>query len=729
MTSNPNFADYVERVQQNLAVFSISDQAAKRYLQISDAISNYDPRFVAFAILFNEVQCYEAGNFKLKPNGELGLQRKYALHISSRLVEEATLESSLEDLKRLYANRDRRFKNTVNFSTIDLSFTGDLSKLGESTQESLKSIPIEIKNLDGLYQKLKMLSSTDDFTEEKKADLDRVRKILRGLLKRYEVEYVETNFGTTALIYEAWKQGKLVPLGTPEVDANKFNKLLDALFINLKGKTYTKLLEEMSNNLQLNGIQGRYSTLSNGKPLKAIGEGKEWINCVELSLVHKILYPPEKSEPVAISRYLIYYPLLIDDYWFAGVAYVYAKPSIDFSKEGVPEIFNQQKYSKIYNTIKSVGDTLKLSLREDALSKAEAQLKMGRQKQDVFLSAVKDYFVCFDVHRSGEGSRENAGTNKRKVYPIPCSSYPFGPPDRGIEIYGPEWLLDIPEKLALIPKEIEGYEVGLRKVLGLYHSLENLAQRIEAIEKEGKEKGIDEQSQKFAHQAAGLMRRIRSNPEVRSASLKTRVPLWFLHTLIETWGTSELDPMKPITEDDADFPDWRGESVPDIMRKIVDFSLDHALGRATLQQPGAGEADRRAWRRSFQLLSMDDPPNALRQQLGLLSPLCEWPDWAVSIGFISCFYHAFWQAAYHGFRAACGEYPPLPGTENSYLQVIIQGNQVEIRNAAVSTTDSQMPRDSAFFENLNQRFEGSFEVEGPIPQNGYWTTGITKVFR
>lgn len=707
MTSNPNFSDYVERVQENLAVLSLTNAKAKAYLMESKPLATYGPRPIAFEILFND-----------KPtSGEI--ERKFDPHVSDRLFEQASLATCLEDLKRLYQNAAKLnlALAQVNWSVPD--HIRDDEYLASKVKESINHLSSSIQELGILYEELKDLHLTEDneasLSLETRGKLERVKQILRHLLNRYEVQYIPTTVGSTALVYEAWKQGKLIPLGHPETDEKKFDRLLAGLFINATKKKYSNLLKEMAEDLDLTNPAVRtigQDCLSNCKTWVGYPEGWAWFTCVESSLLHRLdLTEPEKLE----FRYLIYYPLLVDDYWFAGVALIYSDLNVDPADGDIPEVFNRRKYAKIYNTVKSVSDTLKISLREEALKQAAKKLRAGTPKEDVRFEVVRDYFVCFNVRKIG--SENNSHTNTYELYA-----------DKHVKIFGPTWLASYPDKLDLIKGELTGYKAGVRHVKGLYELVDELAEAIAQEQAEGERR----QSQKFAHQAAGLIQSVWGAPSAQALDLPTKASLWHLNTLIQVWGNNDLKPQTSITE--IDFPHWRETSINDVMKNLVDFSLNHALERATFPRAGAIDADTKAQDRAFAIRNLTEPTAHLRADLGVGCPICEWPDWVMLRGFVLCFHHALWQAAYHGFRARCGGYAPLPETQNAYLQVLITNDQAQILNAGIpeerssSTNTEQSPRDSDFFDDINQRLLNVFKIDGPTPANSYWKTTITKLF-
>ncbi|MEM8637398.1 MAG: hypothetical protein AAGG51_01075, partial [Cyanobacteria bacterium P01_G01_bin.54] len=314
MTSNPNFADYVERVQESLAVFSLTDSKAKQYLMESKPLATYKPRFIEFEILFNDI------------DNQGVLERKFYPHVSDKLIAQAPHSTCLDDLKRLYRNAERM---GIELETEDWRLpkhVRDDEYLSKHTRDSLDKLLDPqgvLSELRNLYESLKEYEIPPGKNPEKKIEtkLERVKELLNYLVQWYEVQYIPTNVGSTALVYEAWKQGKLIPLGNPEHDQDKFNELLSGLFIDSSSKDYKTLMCEMAQRLGLSnpGICNiNQDKLSDDRIWVGTPEGWKLFSFLETSLIHKIDQEDESNK--VKHRYLIYYPLMIDDYWFAGVA-------------------------------------------------------------------------------------------------------------------------------------------------------------------------------------------------------------------------------------------------------------------------------------------------------------------------------------------------------------------------------------------------------------------------
>ncbi len=675
-------------------------------------LAEYNPRPIAFEILFNDK--------KIEDGKEL-LERKFDPHVSDRLFEDAPLETHLADLKRLYRELERKgYSGLADIPWEDLEppeYVMEDPYLSPNTKNSLGELREKIGELDQLYERVKNLEPQ----QVSESDLRQIKEGLCCLLQRYEVQYIPTNVGSTALVYEAWKQGKLSPLGELEEDGARFDKLLSALLLDTTDKDYRQILTEIADNFDLDHPRNRRldeDTLSNGKTWIGSPDNWKWYSCVESALVLKVDKPQNNSG----CLYLAYYPLLIDGYWFAGVAFSYSgtTPNVDSAKIGesaLPEIFNRKKYPKIYNIIKSVSDTLKIALREEALKQASEKLLQGKSKEDVFCEAVKDYFVCFNIRKTGE-SNDSLNTNRHLLYE-----------GKGIQVYGPEWLSENKDKKNIIKSEIEGFDNGVYQIPGLYELVEEIAQTLE----EAKDEGIEEQSQKFSHQAFGLTSMVWRDPEIKNLNLRSRAGLWHLKTLAQLLGKNFIEAEMPIFE--LDFPEWSDLNSAEIIQEIADLSLSHALERATQQRLARKSEDKLMAQkirvRALQILKKRGAAvDEVKQQIGL-SPLIEeqWPHWVTYTGFILCFYHVFWQAAFHAFRASCIPLIPLDGTKNSFLKVSIYDNEVHVLNAPVPQAEGvkSKPRDIAFFEDINaaqQCFK--IETEAATAENRYWLTKIIK---
>lgn len=706
MTSNPYFVSYVESVQESLAVFSMSDTDAANYVISSEQKKTYKPKFLIFETLFNHIA---------EENGKTLSRRKFDPHISDNLLNSHQPKLFLEDLKRLHENAEY----------LELNWQSVRWASRESEQLGLSDLGEEMQILSEIYEtKVRHLGLGELPPEQ---DLQEIERIIRKLIQRYEIEYIPTNFGASAIIYEAWKLGRFFPLGDLQEDKKLFSNVLKGLFIQENSIRANGLLLEMSQNLGLDHlIELESSQLKNDKIwTKKLSDdpNSRWFACVEQSLIHKVKFTEYQRRSIS-DRYLIHYPLIIDKYWFAGIAYLYAKDdsrtvSNTFQKK--PEIFDKNKYCKIYNVIQTVSETLKFSLRFDALSKVEEKVKKQFSFEDLFLETVKDYFVCFNVSKTGE--RENtSATNKILIY----RNY-------GIDIYGPEWLSN--KHKELIRQELDGDRkvVGVR-IPGLYEELQTKKHETEKIQMRGRE----EQSRQIAHQAAGLVAEVWDDPMRRKLDQRKKASLWQLKSLIDVWGNFDLKPDKNISEDpEPDFAEWETLTNKQVFQQLIDISLCHALRRATYTRTSeevtdieTQEADSNTVDRAIEILmNLEESIDVFRGEVFGISTeeAIEWldtdcPSWLRYRGFAICFHHCFWQAAYHAFRAKCANQP------SPYLRIQVNQKQVIIKNRKEFSQMpyGEQPRDVIFFDSLINRMQGVFDIKGPDLKDGFWHTIITR---
>ncbi|QFS52267.1 hypothetical protein [Nostoc sphaeroides] len=683
----------------------MTDSEAVSYVQSSYSINNSRPNFLIF-----EVLC----NYKYKKNGKAIFQRRFDPHVSDRLISTSQPESLLNDLKRLYANAQYR---NLNWQSVRWH--------SQETEEfGLSDLPEKMQRLDELfYDRIEKMEPGEIPTEN---ELDEIKNIFTKLIKRYEIEFIPTNFGANAVIYEAWKLGYLLPLGDFEVDSDKFNKMIDGLFI-CKNKLNTKnLLLEMANNLGLKHLtEIEESKLINGKTWTHKlynNSSQSWFACVEKSLIHKTNYSKDHLD--SSDTYIIHYPLIIDNYWFAGMVYLFAKWEKSSGEREPqlsekPEVFKREKYFKLYNVIQTVSETLKFSLKFDALSKLEDNLNKHLDFSDLFLETVKDYFVNFNVSKTGENANKSS-TNEMLVYS-----------HHGVDIYGPKWLTEQHRKL--IKAELDGQKkiVGI-DIPGLYEELLLRKKEAEKIQIQGKE----EQSRQIAHQAAGLVAEVWDDPVKEMLKSRTKSSLWQLKSLIDIWGNFDLKPSKNISEEpEPDFPEWETLTNKQVFQELINISLRHALRRATyirtLEETTdiqTQKADTKTVDKALEISKAVEPVSTFSNEVfeTSLAEAIEWldrdcPEWLRWRGFAICFHHCFWQAAYHAFRAKCSE------QSGPYLQIQVSYEQVIIKNRKkIDSLQVEDSRDLTFFESLNKRMQGIFTIQVPEVKDDFWYTIIRK---
>jgi MoaA/NifB/PqqE/SkfB family radical SAM enzyme len=701
MTDNSYFEDYVERVQNYLAMFSLSDEAAEDYLhhpRVSAQLPS--PKFFIFEILFNHIIQDHQGNSQR--------DRKFDPHVSNRLMQTWTPEALVQSLHQLYA-RD------IDWQAVQWA-SPEAEKLG------VADLSGDMDRLSEIYARVCALPLG---TLPNNEDLQSIETIFNRLILRYEVEYAPTNLAASALIYEAWRSGKLRPLDGHTIDDHHiFTRLLRALFINTRETPKDQLLTTMAADLGLEHLtEMDRSTLLNGDRWLSTLSGREWFGRVESALIHRF-------DLTESDYYLIHYPLIIDGYWFAGFTYLIAERE---SVTASAEIFQESKYAKFYSAVKSVSETLRFSLRFDALSKVPELVKQRMTTEEIFLEVVKDYFVCFNVRSAAEPYSETLHPNRKRVYSR-----------HGVSVYGPNWLTL--EHRKLIAKELDGgtRAVGLT-IPGLYEAVAQRQQEVDAIRLLGRQ----DQASILSHQTAGLVAEVWNDLRNQPLGLQARGCLWQLKTLIiDLWGNLDLEADRSIRDgEEADFPEFAGFTRKQILETLMDVGIIHALRRAAYRRAGGTEADNQARTRALQMRRLSDRERLaeFKRWVGLEMPqqdhLQDYPDWLELRGFVLCFHHCFWQAAYHGFRARCDN------ALHPCLQVVVEPSWVTIFNANHDSGSPTNPangslteelntndldedgviRDRVFFERLEQRTNNLFSIEGPRPsqtRENQWETII-----
>lgn len=722
MTSNPRFAKYVEQVQQNLALFSISDKQAKTYLRKSDEIADYSPVFLVFEILIND-----------GVTGSAETIRKFDPHVSEKLLKKFTLETAARDIEILDANNQflKEKGKEVDWENITWSLP-DHDK--SDNKDEFLSLHQEMREIFKIHQKIRgehenhetSLAALEKAAPEvnvrrHESDLRKVRDTLKKLVKRYEKQYIPSNLAASGLIYEAWKLGKLQSLGNPEKDKRAFDCLLDALFVHIERGSATEPLPAMAHNLGVEYLQELgVSKLDSGETWEKV-PADPWFTCVESSLIYKHLItqtPPD--------TYVIHFPLILDNYRFVGFCYIYA--TVGESQEPI-EIFDQKKYPKLYYALQSVSETLRFSLRADALDRVNEGLESGeRDPETLFLAAVKDYVVCFDVVSTKEGAVSNQkrdSLNRQLLYI-----------DHGVAIYGPKWVKH--EHKEILKEELSrpnSNDLGNSdsSIGGLY---EDVLLRIDRFQRQ-REQGQATQASILSHQSAGLISEVWCDENMQSLKPQSQGCLWQLKTLIDMWGNFDLEPKATLNKGPQDYPVfWKDLTDEQLLDALIEVGIGHALRRATYRRSGAQNV-RIAEKVRRKALEMRRHPNRTERfrewvVLDISKPTESYSDWMGSRGFVLCFHHCFWQAAYHGFLAKC-QAEDSEQSSQWFVQIEIENNRTNIKNRKTrelseALSDERTARDRNFYDYLSARIDQSFLIEGPTPVESatdLWQTIIT----
>ncbi|MEM7064349.1 MAG: hypothetical protein AAF572_14435 [Cyanobacteria bacterium P01_B01_bin.77] len=694
MTSNPRFAQYVDRVQENLAAFSLSDKQAEDSLIKGGSVEQSDSKFVVFEILVND-----------NTERDSRLIRKFEPHVSSKLSEGFTPRSSARAIERLDANTEYLdFQwNSIDWSTKELA-QGEFANL-DNEIDGLFALHKEMqgehhhsgRSLDELEREISAAN-----VDEYQSELNDATITLKQLIKIYEREKLPTNLAASALIYEAWNLGRLQALSS---SSNKnecnFESLLDALFVHIKENSNEDPLIKMAQNIGASHLSmpGK-SCLKNGA--KWIKRPEElWISCVENALIHALILESTPSD-----TYIIHFPLIIDEYRFVGFCYLIARIK---NKDDLADIFTRSKYVKFFRLIQSVSETLRLSLRDDALDNVTKCLNNGEKNLDrIFLRVVKDYFVCFDVVQD-DGLVVNAERkNSLNTETLYC--------DHSIKIYGPEWISKKHKRLLCEELDGRGDQSLAYAVPGLYQEVKN---RIEQFQRDRSQAKAD-QAGIFSHQAAGLVAEVWCDPHMGDLRLQSQGCLWQLKTLIDLWGNFDLEEDILLDEGPQDFPaDWISVTGEKLLGYLIDTAITHALRRATYRRSGEDHIlNEESRRKAFDIKRNANRVKAFKDWVGLdIVKTDPYPEWVNYRGFVICFHHCFWQSAFHGFRASCGsEY----ASNKCFVRVEVTNAAVIVSNRKIpdtSETYSSSPttRDAEFYtENLHGRLE-KFKIDGPKP--------------
>jgi hypothetical protein len=240
---------------------------------------------------------------------------------------------------------------------------------------------------------------------------------------------------------------------------------------------------------------------------------------------------------------------------------------------------------------------------------------------------------------------------------------------------------------------------------------------------QAKSAGELSQGSLFAHQAAGLVAEIWCDPGRKELQPQSEVCLWHLKSLIDLWGSFPLNPDASICKGtDADFPEWESLPNDELLKELMLIGLRHALRRGSYPPPESDPIGEKIQLEVMKIRSMPDPTSELWQRLNITvaTPL---PDWVRTRGFVLCFHHCFWQAAYHAIRAMYNS------QRGPYLWIEATYDRVSVVNRAEDTAQNQaqgLSRDRKFFNQLEERLNLTFRIEGPVQDNGIWRTSVLR---
>jgi len=176
--------------------------------------------------------------------------------------------------------------------------------------------------------------------------------------------------------------------------------------------------------------------------LKSAHNSLSWneFNDIEYALIHKFDFE-EKIQDL----FFIVYPLIIDNYWFIGFAYLLVKEK-DVSNRRY--IFNKEEYDIWYKIlIEMVAKPLKKALLDRAIRTINWE---KNTTQDILIDALKKYFVCFDIGEQKEHDSKLLFKSEQYQYLEIC-------------IYIPNWLKkhfenNLKQEIEYLFKEIKQIE-------------------------------------------------------------------------------------------------------------------------------------------------------------------------------------------------------------------------------------------------------------------------------
>jgi hypothetical protein len=233
-----------------------------------------------------------------------------------------------------------------------------------------------------------------------------------------------------------------------------------------------------------------------------------------------------------------------------------------------------------------------------------------------------------------------------------------------------------------------------------------------------KQTGQKQQARVFAHQTAGLLTVPWLDPGRKQLQEESQFLLWMAVTLVrQVWGNEQIILTKTIYDDPTDFPEWSNLSTEQILDKIISFALLQGLSRATrsTKEIGVPEVDEFNWKVKMLAGRLFHDPSRislLRERLNIQIPTYKPNKWMNYKVFILCFYHSFWQAVHHGFRASIDNPEAYP----SYIWIEWDDKSLTIYNRA--TKGNVLPTQSTdrdFLDILESKINHAFTVKGPMP--------------
>jgi hypothetical protein len=441
MDNHKTLQDRINIAQNNLSCFTINNKHSNEYL-MGKKVGN--SKFLIFELLDRKSD---------------GSEKVFDLYTSNNLADIIA--------EKIESNKD----NIINI--LEKNFEIFSSRHKEWKWNS------QIENL------IISLRESNEKSTQKRKDL------INACIDKYRNMHVPTNIGATALIYEAWYNGTLDKQYYCE--EKNYTRLINALFLEKNQNQNTKaILEKMANNLGINNIKNldEYDLTScNQRWKQDLDIDFAWI---EYSLIHQLI--PEKT-----NFLLVHYPLIIDDYFFVGVAYTskiitYLSRIEAFTKiSDTPEIYDPKKYAKMCVLINAEMYLIKEIRKKEIVEEIWKEYSDNNDEkllERLLIKATRKLFTCFDVF-----CQDKDDSDLDSEFLILSSN--------GVKIYGPSWIKaknsDYTKKLSEEIREIEKY---FREQIEKRENLKSINIIV------GEERAWIEQYHIIAHEIRKLVRNI-----------------------------------------------------------------------------------------------------------------------------------------------------------------------------------------------------------------------------
>jgi hypothetical protein len=310
------------------------------------------------------------------------------------------------------------------------------------------------------------------FKDNSESDKDILKEELKEILKDYKE--LPTNIGATALLCEAWHTGwHTVKPSTSDPD--NYGKRIQGLFLNLtENRDANSILLNMAKNFGLSKppdqspyVLGDILTHCNKKWIQDAGNYLKWI---EYSLVHQ-------SKIGQLNSFFVHYPLIIDDWFFIGFAYLNSPELTEGNSGNKPEMYDKEKYPKMQAQLDLVAKRIKELRREQVIKEIGKKDDTGILDYNTWLEAVQNYLTCFTIYsfnKSDDEDDEISGFSI-KIYKKNEEN------DAELKIKLPTWIENAPEIWNKVKSEIDEFRKILKRDIFPYHSKKD----------ENKEKNFD----------------------------------------------------------------------------------------------------------------------------------------------------------------------------------------------------------------------------------------------